>query len=139
MVCIVTYRVFSESGTFSAPSNAKVRVLCIGGGGGDGYAYYGGGAGSGFLSSMEFIVEKNQNYNVRIGSGENGGNSDNQRLGTAGGDTAFSDFLIAPGGNLVNAGNSQTGGAGGSGGGGSSYDGSPVGNGGRNGANGGNG
>ena len=81
---------FYQSGEFTAASAAILRVFCIGGGGGGGYGHVGGGGGSGFLSSGEFIAEKNQKFIVQVGKAGTG--STLNQVGTAGGDSKFADY-----------------------------------------------
>lgn len=107
---VLTYEVFTSSGTWNKPAGAKVvEVFSIGGGGGggkgttgaEGTARYGGGGGGagGLVVSVLEASSVSSSVTVTIGTGGAGGTADGGfNTGGNGGNTTFGSYVTAGGG-----------------------------------------
>ena len=99
-----------STGVFTPYSNASCVLHVIGSGGGGGSGN-GQGGFPGAITSTDFTLYANSNYNVTIGTGGNGGSNDGR--GTSGGSSGFAQYTAAGGtGGCGNCSNGKNGNAG---------------------------
>lgn len=121
-------QIFTSSGTWTKPANAKkVRIFALGAGGGGGSGRKGaaasvrcggGGGAAGAFVFGEFDADTlTSTVAVTVGAGGTGGpgitlNNTSGNDGVAGGDSTFGNYLKAPGGSFGRAGTAISGTAG---------------------------
>lgn len=98
------YRIYYESGSFTAPADIvnPCHVMCFGGGGGGSSRTYGPAGGSGRFVEGDYVLTPNATYQVTIGGGGNAGSytsTAGYTAGETGGTTKFGSLISASGGN----------------------------------------
>lgn len=103
--------VFTESGSFTAPTTGLYRITCVGGGGGGSTGSASAGGGGGGFATVTVLLQAGETVPLTVGAGGNGQlPPPNAMSPSPGGETSFGTYLTAPGGLAASTSTPGTGG-----------------------------